>query len=393
MKKTSRFILIFLLIWISFSLTGCATVGSKSTSMSVVYGVITVVSLLLLVVYCVVINKKEFWFVLLFSSVFVVNIGYFALSISKTLEEALLANRIAYLGSVFLPMAMFMIIMKVCRLGYKKWLPCLLLVISVFVFLVAASPGYCDIYYKDVTLQIVNGTSVLDKTYGEWHSIYMLYLAFYFGVMIFISIRVFVKKSMETNMYAIILVGAIFVNISVWLIEQFVNIDFEILSVSYIISEYFMLCLALTIQEHRKVLETSKKMRLKDKKVEHIAGEDKAILTGLENTEVKPQRESVLEQNDMEYQEASLELNQKEELVLTEQQEHFLTNIHRLTPTENTIYDYYLEGKTTKEIIKELNITENTLKYHNKNIYSKLGVSSRKNLVEIVLELKKQNKM
>ena len=393
MKKASRFILIFLLIWISFSLTGCATDGSKSTSMSVVYGVTTIVSLLLLVVYCGVINKKEFWFVLLFSSVFVVNIGYFALSISKTLEEALLANRIAYLGSVFLPMTMFMIIMKVCKLGYKKWLPCLLLVISVFVFLVAASPGYCDIYYKDVTLQTVNGTSVLDKTYGEWHSIYMLYLAFYFGVMMLISIRVFVKKSMETNMYAIILVGAVFVNIGVWLLEQFVKIEFEILSVSYIISEFFMLCLALTIQEHRKVLDTSKKMILKDKKVEHIAGEDKAILTGLENTEVKPQSESVLEQNDMEHQETSLELNQKEELVLTEQQEHFLTNIHRLTPTENTIYGYYVEGKTTKEIIKELNITENTLKYHNKNIYSKLGVSSRKNLVEIVLELKKQNKM
>ena len=95
----------------------------------------------------------------------------------------------------------------------------------------------------------------------------------------------------------------------------------------------------------------------------------------------------------MENQEDSLKLKQKEDLVLTEQQEHFLTNIHRLTPTENTIYDYYLEGKTTKEIIKELNITENTLKYHNKNIYSKLGVSSRKKLVETALELKKQNKM
>lgn len=33
--------------------------------------------------------------------------------------------------------------------------------------------------------------------------------------------------------------------------------------------------------------------------------------------------------------------------------------------------------------MSELNITENTLKYHNKNIYSKLGVSSRKQLIEI----------
>ena len=30
-----------------------------------------------------------------------------------------------------------------------------------------------------------------------------------------------------------------------------------------------------------------------------------------------------------------------------------------------------------------LNIKENTLKYHNKNIYGKLGVSSRKQLVSI----------
>jgi len=31
----------------------------------------------------------------------------------------------------------------------------------------------------------------------------------------------------------------------------------------------------------------------------------------------------------------------------------------------------------------EMNITENTLKFHNKNIYAKLGVPSRKQLVSI----------
>ena len=44
---------------------------------------------------------------------------------------------------------------------------------------------------------------------------------------------------------------------------------------------------------------------------------------------------------------------------------------------------FYLEGKSTKEIMEEMSIKENTLKYHNKNIYSKLGVSSRKQLIEI----------
>ena len=68
---------------------------------------------------------------------------------------------------------------------------------------------------------------------------------------------------------------------------------------------------------------------------------------------------------------------------LEEQCAYFAAHRASLTPTERAIYQYYIAGKTTKEIMAELNIKENTLKYHNKNIYSKLGVSSRKQLVMI----------
>ena len=61
-------------------------------------------------------------------------------------------------------------------------------------------------------------------------------------------------------------------------------------------------------------------------------------------------------------------------------------------PADNIIaknqVDLYLAGKSTKEIMAELNIKENTLKYHNKNIYSKLGVSSRKQLVSLASIIK-----
>lgn len=40
---------------------------------------------------------------LVFTSIFVVNTGYFMLSISKSLEMALWTNRIAYLGAAMLP--------------------------------------------------------------------------------------------------------------------------------------------------------------------------------------------------------------------------------------------------------------------------------------------------
>ena len=63
--------------------------------------------------------------------------------------------------------------------------------------------------------------------------------------------------------------------------------------------------------------------------------------------------------------------------------ELFQKGISTLTVTEKMIFDLYLEGNGTKDVLAKMNIKENTLKYHNKNIYGKLGVSSRKQLLEI----------
>lgn len=66
----------------------------------------------------------------------------------------------------------------------------------------------------------------------------------------------------------------------------------------------------------------------------------------------------------------------------------FLQYLHALTPKERMIFDLYLEGKKAKEIMEIAGINQNTLKYHNKNIYSKLGVSSRKQLLEYAALMK-----
>lgn len=52
-----------------------------------------------------------------------------------------------------------------------------------------------------------------------------------------------------------------------------------------------------------------------------------------------------------------------------------------LTEKEREIFDLYLENLPGKEIRVMLGIKENTFKFHNKNIYQKLGVSSRKELM------------
>ena len=77
-------------------------------------------------------------------------------------------------------------------------------------------------------------------------------------------------------------------------------------------------------------------------------------------------------------------VEQKLSAIDSEGYQLFLDNIATLTKKEREIFDLYTQGLSTKEIIARQQISENTLKYHNKNIYSKLGVKSRKELLQYI---------
>lgn len=353
MKKLILGIISFLIMAL---LSGCGGTGEKAATLSAIYLVSAIIAFILLIGCLVLVRKNRKWFIFLFSAVLAVNIGYTFLSVSSNLQMALWANRVSYFGSVFLPFSMLMIILSITSIRYKRWLPQALFGIAVVVFLIAASPGILDIYYKDVSFAIVDGTSTLIKVYGPLHFIYLIYLLGYFSAMVAVIVRASVKKTIDTPFHAICVAIAVFVNIAVWLIEQLVDINFEILSFSYIISELFLLGVHLVMKEYQ---------RLKDL----IAQKDEVLLA------TKANKKSDNTNN-----------------VSATAIECFLNGVKTLTPTEREIYNAYLDGSSTKDIMGTLGIKENTLKFHNKNIYNKLCVSSRKQLVEVYRAVKKSEK-
>lgn len=62
--------------------------------------------------------------------------------------------------------------------------------------------------------------------------------------------------------------------------------------------------------------------------------------------------------------------------------------LEMLTERESEIANLLLKGKTYRMIAGELNISENTVKTHVKNIYSKLGVQSRSELTSLLVDIK-----
>lgn len=350
----------YLLLFLITNLSGCNFIGNKNSNLSLIYFISAMLSLLLLIGCCLFVKQKKRWFVLLFSSVLVVNIGYTFLSVSSCLGMALQANRIAYLGSVFLPLAMLMNILNVINIKYSKWVPITLFCIAAIIFLITASPGVLDIYYKDVSFEVINGVSTLIKVYGPLHPLYLFYLLGYFTAMVTIIIRASIKKTIESTTHAVILASAVFVNIGVWFIEQIVSIEFEVLSISYIISELFLLGVHLVVNENQRLREIVKQVEIAQTFSESDKNSTNTMLENpLSTVEIDSSRFEI-----------------------------FVNGINQLTPTEQAIYNAYIARVTTKEIMANLQIKENTLKYHNRNIYGKLGVSSRKELLEVYKQIK-----
>ena len=71
-------------------------------------------------------------------------------------------------------------------------------------------------------------------------------------------------------------------------------------------------------------------------------------------------------------------------MVFSRRQKRSKSALSSLTIQERRVFNCIKEGKSNKEIANELAVSLSTIKSHANNIYSKLGISSRKEIMDIV---------
>ncbi len=70
----------------------------------------------------------------------------------------------------------------------------------------------------------------------------------------------------------------------------------------------------------------------------------------------------------------------------------FIKNTKMLTRAEKNIFNLYLEEHSAQEIAGMLNLSINTIKSHNRRIFKKLGITSRKELLSYVQTLRNEGR-
>ncbi len=328
--------------------------------MSIAYGILCVISLALIGVCLAVDRKKDICLLLLFISVFVCNLGQFLISVAPSLSFALNGNRIAYLGQVFLPLLMLKMILNLCSLNYKKWLLPTLSFISIAVLFVTLTPGFFPCYYKNVSIEVVDGVTRLIRDYGPLHLLYYIYLLSYFALMLIVIIHSAVKKKITSTLHTTFLLCAVLCSIIIWFAEQFFPRGFEFLTVSYVISELFILLLYGILQEYG------------------IRGENGSII--IANTSKKAE----------EYLSGAIQSDDDSTALFSEKDIDCILAcekiVSRITEREKEVLIKLLANKQRKEIADELFVTESTIKKHTSSIYAKFNVANR---FELYAKLKK----
>jgi len=319
----------------------------KNGNLSIVYGLVALLSVLLSITYLLFDKKRNRMFLALFGCIAVSNCGYFLLSICGSLIVAKFANAISYFGGAFALLVMLLIIYDVCQMRKRKWLVWILVCISIAAFALAASGDWLGLYYRSVSLETINGTTHLVKEYGPLHCVYAIYLASYVIIMLLTIGYAAKAKRLSSPKYTLFLLVAVLLNVGVWLIEQLTQVDFEFLSVSYIITAvlllliYSMLCDYGIIHPETGVLSVQ-------------------MLTQLNTHRVSP---------------GALPPSMEEMF------RSFAEKFKTLTSAERRILNYYIDGHDIADVPDLAFISIHTVKKHNRSIYQKLDISSRDELM------------
>ena len=303
----------------------------------------------LLIAYSVMVKHKEFWLMMLYVCVSVVDLGYLLMSLTTTVAFAVFGNDVAYFGSVFLSMCMFLTIVRLCGFEIKKAHVITCVTLGAVMFAIIVSSPMLPLYYKSVDIEIIDGATKLVKEYGVLHPIYMVYLLGYFAAMIGTIIHSVRKKKIGNPKLAGFIAAIVCGNIVIWLFEKMVSWEYEFLSVTYIISELLLLIVYWMMQDY-------------------VLKRDIPTYTPAKKEELAVQI-------------TTMTIEAKLAKVLT-----FVKEDNPLSIREREILEMVIAGTKRKEIADTMHLSENTIKTYTRTLYGKLGISCREELYELLLQ-------
>ena len=186
-------------------------------------------------------RKINYYIMVIMLLMVLANGGYLSIALATDVREAILANKISYLGGCFLPMINVFLICAICNYNVSTWLRAIMYSYSFIVYAMVLTIGFDDFYYKAQFEDSYGDAFVLGHTYGPGHALFYVILYGYMVVQILLLIYSIARKRAVSRKYLWALILLVVLNTCLFIAGRAINPAIEIMPVVYVADGWILL--------------------------------------------------------------------------------------------------------------------------------------------------------
>ncbi|MBO4749142.1 MAG: hypothetical protein J5546_02385, partial [Lachnospiraceae bacterium] len=214
----------------------------------VFYGTMFVASILLAATYIHIWHKHfDVNFTMVFSLVPIANLGYWMGSTATNLRESFAALKVIYIGGCFLQLFILFSIMNLCRVKAGRWIRILLFISVSLIYASVLTIGQTDLFYKSVTLEMVDGLPMLTKQYAWMHTVFYVVLFLLFLASLVVIGYSWLKKSQVPRTIIYLLVLPDIICVFSFFFGRMLIKQLDLVPLGYVIAEVIYLLIAYRV--------------------------------------------------------------------------------------------------------------------------------------------------
>ena len=180
-------------------------------------------------------RKTNYYYLVIILIMTISNAGYLAVALSTNVEEVILANKVLYLGSCFVPPVFLSLICAQINYKMRMWMKCSLYGLGVIIYGMVLTVGYSDFYYKEVYLKSYRDATVIGHIYGTGHISFYIYLLAHFVIEVCMIVLMITKRRSISRRKLIGLTLIVVSNVYLFLMGQLINPLIEVTPLMYAI--------------------------------------------------------------------------------------------------------------------------------------------------------------
>ena len=202
------------------------------------YYAMLIASIIVAIIYAFIFHKHfDANFTLMAVLVPICNLSAVMLGMSTTIDEAMVALKLSYIGGCYVLLVAVFLVFNICGIEIKPWMRGASILLSSIVYLSTLSIGYFDIFYKGVpTLSFAYGASyITDKEYAFMHTIFYVLVVIYYLAIVAAIVYSFFKKKQVPRVILILVSISVTIAMVGFFGGRMVNNKFELLPLTYTI--------------------------------------------------------------------------------------------------------------------------------------------------------------